>query len=70
MVPSLFFGGFMADPKVFTVNVTEADRQLVQSSIEIHKAVIKRRINGEVNQSIKEILQRQLRELEALQGRV
>lgn len=60
----------MADPKVFTVNVTEADRQLVQSSIEIHKAVIKRRINGEVNQSIKEILQRQLRELEALQGRV
>lgn len=60
----------MAEPKVYTVNVTAEDRQLCHSSIDIHIAVIRRRINAEVNQAIKEILQRQLRELEALKGRI
>lgn len=53
-----------------SVSFSSAERALVIGSIEVYKAVVKRRLNAESNSTIKEILQAQFRELDALAARI
>lgn len=59
----------MATPDSVPVAVTAKDRMILGQAFECYISTLKRRVNGEVNQAIKEILQAQLRETEALAGR-
>lgn len=49
---------------------TKRDKELVQRSIQTEAARVRRSMNAASNQSIREILQGELGELQALEGRV